>query len=338
LIGKFGAKVPVLRRWVKAAVFAVIALLPPLVAFGAEAGTLTRVLTTLHIANSWLPQPLSLGAEVYVLTLAWTLFFSVLALIYATEPKPEVVEESEHEDFFDEFAAEPEPEVRAVPEVSPEPEARAASRPQAAGDDSMPVIHSLPEAQAWLKKGNELHAQGRYDEATAHFDKALKIYPRLANGWAGKGRASNALGQYEEALHCYDEALRLDPRDATAWHDKANTLCALGRLEGGLNCYNEALIIDPRNAKAWNNKGICLASLGRPEEAIPCCEKAIALDPTYATAWHAKAAIDERLGRIEDAIAAYRQFIALASDRDAAAVERIRRHLSALEAEDKAGV
>jgi tetratricopeptide (TPR) repeat protein len=338
LTSKFDARVPARRRWVKAAVFAVIALLPPLLAFAAEAGTLARVLAMLHIAKSGLPQPLSLGAEVYTLTLAWTLFFSVLALIYATDTTPEAVEENEPEDFLEEALGEPGPEVRAVPEVRPGPEARAASRPQAAGDDAMPVVHSMPEALAWLKKGNELHAQGRFDEAIAHFDKALKIYPRLANGWAGKGRASNALGQYEEAIHCYDEALRLDPRDATAWHDKANTLCALGRLEGGLNCYNEALIIDPRNAKAWNNKGICLASLGRPEEAIPCCEKAIALDPTYATAWHAKAAIDERLGRIEDAIAAYRQFIALASDHDAAAVEKIRRHLNALEAVDKAAV
>lgn len=312
-------------------VFAAIAVLPPIAMFETEAGAMAQILAVFRIAKPGLPRPLSLGAEVYTLALAWALFFGVLALIYAIDRKPEAVEESEPEDLFDDIATEPEPEVRAVPEARPKPEDRAADEPKPAGDDSLPVVHSLPEAQAWLKEGSELHTQGRYDEAIAHFDKALKLYPRLANAWAGKGLASNALGQYEEAIRCYDESLRLDPRDAAVWHDKANTLCAVGRLEGGLNCYNESLIINPRNAKAWNNKGICLASLGRPEEAVPCCDKAIALDPSYATAWHAKAVIEERLGRIQDAIAAYKQFIALASDRDAASVENIRRHLSALE-------
>ncbi len=328
----FGPKVPARRRWGAAVAFAVVAVLPPIAMFETEAGTMARILTVFHIAKPGLPRPLSLGAEVYTLALAWALFFGVLALIYAIDPKPEAIDESEPEDLVDDVASEPEQEVRAVPKVRPKPEVRPADEPKAAADDSLPVVHSLPEAQAWVKKGSELHTQGRYDEAIAHFDKALKLYPRLARAWAGKGLASNALGQYEEAIHCYDESLRLDPRDAAAWHDKANTLCAVGRLEGGLNCYNEALIIDPRNAKAWNNKGICLASLGRPEEAIPCCEKAIALDRSYATAWHAKAVIEERLGRIQDAVAAYKRFIALASDRDAASVEKIRRHLSALEA------
>jgi tetratricopeptide (TPR) repeat protein len=314
-------------------VFAVVAVLQPIVMFATEAGTLARILAFLRISNPGLPPKLLLGTDVHNLALAWAVFFGILALVYATDTKPEAIEESEPEDLIDDVVAELEPEDRAVPRARPEPEARAADEPNGAGDDALPVVHSLPEAHAWLKKGTELHTQGRYDEAIAHFDKALKLYPRLARAWAGKGLASNALGQYEEAIHCYDESLRLDPRDAAAWHDKANTLCAVGRLEGGLNCYNEALIIDPRNAKAWNNKGICLASLGRPEEAVPCCDRAIQIDPSYAIAWHAKAVIEERLGRIQDAVAAYRQFIVLASDRDAASVEKIRRHLSVLEAE-----
>ena len=114
-------------------------------------------------------------------------------------------------------------------------------------------------------------------------------------------------------------------------------LCELGKHEDAIRCLNMALEIKPAYAFAWNNKGICLASLGRAEEAVPCCDKAIAIDPAYAIAWHAKAMIEERRGRIQAAIAACKQFIALASDRDAASVEKIRRHLSALEAGPQAG-
>jgi tetratricopeptide (TPR) repeat protein len=108
-------------------------------------------------------------------------------------------------------------------------------------------------------------------------------------------------------------------------------------LEGALNCFNEALIIDPRDARAWNNKGICLASLGRPEDAVPCCNKATQLDPKYVVGWQAKAMIEERLGRIQDAVASYKQFIALASDKNAAPIKRIQQRVSVLEASPQAG-
>ena len=324
-------------------VFAVIAVLPPITMLATEAGTVARVRAILSGSKSALPQPFLLGAEVHTLALAWAIFFGVMALIYATDTKPEAVEETKPEDIADQAAAEPEPEVRAMPEmrtkprVSAKPDVRATNQPAGAGDDSLPVVHNLPEAQTSLKKGSELHALGRYDEAVSRFDRALKLYPRLASAWAGKGLASNALGQYEEAIRCYDESLRLDPRDPAVWHDKGNTLCAVGRLERGLNCYNEALILDPHDTKAWNNKGICLASLGRAEEAVPCCDKAIAIDSSYAIAWRAKATIEERLGRIRDAVASYKQFIALASDRDAASVEKARQHVIALEAGPQSG-
>jgi len=48
-------------------------------------------------------------------------------------------------------------------------------------------------------------------------------------------------------------------------------------------------------------------------------------------AWHAKGLVEERLGRIPEAVKAYKQFIAFASDRDAASVEKVRRHISALQ-------
>ena len=65
---------------------------------------------------------------------------------------------------------------------------------------------------------------------------------------------------------------------------------------------------------------------------MPCCTKATEIDPSYAVAWRAKAMVEERLGRIQGAVADYKQFIALASSGDAAAVEDAKRHVGALEA------
>jgi len=322
------------RHWDKAAAFAAIAVLSPIIMLALEAGTVARVRAIISGTRpaTVAPPPLVFVPQADAVVWAWAIFFFVLALVYAMDTGRERSETVEPDQFGDYLPPEPEPEPAPAVRVA------VASGPTREDRDSLPAVPNVPEAQTWYKKGNELYVSGHYEEAIAHFDKALKLHPRLAGAWAAKGLACNAMRQYQEAIRCYDESLRLDPRDPAVWHDKGNTLCAIGRLEGALNCYNEALIIDPRDARAWNNKGICLASLGRPEEALPCCSKATALDPSYAVAWQAKAMIEERLGRIPDAVAAYKQFIAHASASDAASVERIQRHVSVLEAGAPAGI
>jgi tetratricopeptide (TPR) repeat protein len=325
------------RHWDKAAAFVVLAALGPVVMLGLEAGTAARIWAFVAGAKVE-PSPTLLfapGAD--IILWAWVVFFVVLALVYAVETPAR----DDYEKFADEVGGDfviPEPE--SGPEPAPRSEPRIAIpevQPTAERQgEALPIVHSLPEAQAWFKKGGELYAQRRYEEAISRFDRALNIYPRLASAWAGKGLASNAIGQYQEAIRCFDEALRLDPRDAAVWHDKGNVLSAIGRLEGALGCFNEALVLDARDAGAWNNKGVCLAALGRPEEAVACCDKALALDPTYVTAWQAKGLIEERLGHLAQAIAAYNQFIELSQDRDAAAAERVRLHIRALESPTQA--
>jgi Tfp pilus assembly protein PilF len=312
------------RHWGTAAVFATIAALPPIILLAIEGGVASRAWAILSGDKITFKSPVVFGLDSDSIAWAWAIFFVVLALVYATDTGLGGSEMGEPGAFGDYLPPEPEPEPEVRVEMTSEPTVEAG--------ESLPAVPNVPEAQAWLKKGSELYALGRYEEAISRFDKALKLHARLAKAWAGKGLACNAMGQYQEAIRCYDEALRLDPRDPAVWYDKGNTLCAIGRLEGALNCFNEALVIDSRDAKAWNNKGICLASLGRPEEALPCCDKATQLDPAYAVAWQAKAMIEERLVRVPDAVASYKRFIALASASDAATVERVQRHVSVLEA------
>jgi tetratricopeptide (TPR) repeat protein len=331
LISDFSPTHRQVRHWDKAAAFAAIAVLSPIIILALEAGTVARVRAIISGTRpATVVQPLVFMPQTDAVAWAWVVFFLALALVYALDTGRERTKAAEPDQYGDYLPPESEPE----PAVRTTPEARlaAAGESAAAGGGSLPAVPNLPEARTWYTKGSELYAAGSFVEAISCFDKALKLHPRLANAWAARGLACNALRQYQEAIRCYDESLRLDPRDPAVWHDKGNTLCAVGRLEGALNCYNEALIIDPHDARAWNNKGICLASLGRPEEALPCCSKATQLDAAYAVAWQAKAMIEERLVRIPDAVASYKRFIALASAGDAAAVERIVRHISVLEA------
>ena len=316
---------PVMPRVrIVAFVFVAAAVLPWLAMLLLESGALPGVRTIIFGAGDAPPQPPPLFSEAGVIVWAWTVFFIILALVYgiATEPKPYGAARPKTVGDY------------SIPEADPEPEpAEQASgeRVQDPAYQLLPEVQSPQEAQAWFRKGTELYDRRHFDEANAGFDRALELCPRLAGAWAGKGLVNKAMGQYREAIRCYDESLRLDPRDPAVWYDKGNALSTIGRLEGALVSFNEALILDPHDARAWHNKGVCLAGLGRLDEAIACYDNALLLNPSYALAWYAHGLAEERLGQLQNALTAYRQFLALASDQDAAAVERVRQHVSALQ-------
>ena len=311
------------RRWGIAAAFAVVAALPPIILLALEAGALARVQATISGAKLAASQPsLSTGPGADTIAWAWAVFFAVLAIVFVKGDEPAGGAASQSEDIGGYVILDPVPELRSsVLELSK-------------GDSAepLPAVQNLEKAQAWFRKGSEQYGLGLYEEAISSFDRALRLYPRLASAWGGKGLAYDAKGLYRDAISCYDESLRLDPRDPEVWHAKGMTLTAMGRLEGALNCFNEALMLSMRDARAWNNKGVCLAGLGRLDEAIACYDKALTFDRSYALAWHAKAMAQEQLGQIPEAIAAFKKYIDLAPGRAAATIERVRRHVSALEA------
>lgn len=85
---------------------------------------------------------------------------------------------------------------------------------------------------------------------------------------------------------------------------------------------------------AHYNLGNKYRQLERPEEAIAEYERSIALNPDYISSQHNLALVAERTpGRRERAIAAWRRVLELGMEyRDAAYVERAKRHLERLEA------
>lgn len=70
--------------------------------------------------------------------------------------------------------------------------------------------------EAWYQEGNALRGQGRYEEAIASYEQALRLDPNYANAHMYKGLTLRKLGNVEGALSAYDEALRSDPTSADA--------------------------------------------------------------------------------------------------------------------------
>lgn len=154
-----------------------------------------------------------------------------------------------------------------------------------------------------VRRAEELATQRDYRGAIAELDRAIALTGERGSEapWYSKGAALVVLGRYEEAMACIDTALRINPRNEVAWVNKGNALVRTGRLVDALRCYNSAIKVNPRYEVAWNNKGNALARLGKFGDALRCYERALALDRTYRGAWVNKGYVLTKIGDFEGA-------------------------------------
>jgi tetratricopeptide (TPR) repeat protein len=161
--------------------------------------------------------------------------------------------------------------------------------------------------------GIALGASGRYDEAAAHFEKALQIDPNFYDGLVAMGVTSAHQGRLPEAIDYFqgairsqpdgakahvqlahalwtqkrdqtaleemDRALQLAPNDADIRADFGLALALVGRIPEAIEQLHEALRMSPNNAEAHNNLGLALLASGNARESIPEFESALRLKP-----------------------------------------------------------
>jgi len=154
---------------------------------------------------------------------------------------------------------------------------------------------------------------GRYDEAAAHFEKALQVqhghYEVLVNMGVThyhQSKVPEAIKYYEAAIRsqpdapeahaqlalalwkqsrneaAYDEVRRasqLAPKDANIRNYLGIALGRMGRFPEAIDQLQEALRLNPNSADAHNNLGLALLASGKPRESIPEFETALRLNP-----------------------------------------------------------
>ena len=150
-------------------------------------------------------------------------------------------------------------------------------------------------------QGDHLVKQGRYQEALAHYERAIRLVRRPSYAWTSRGVAMRYLGRLDEALRCHENAIRLDPENEVAWCNLGTVYFKKGLLAKALDCYDKAIKIRPKYAIAWNNKGVVYARMNRFSDADKCHTKATKLRPEYVAAWLNRGEVLARLGAREEA-------------------------------------
>jgi tetratricopeptide (TPR) repeat protein len=157
--------------------------------------------------------------------------------------------------------------------------------------------------------GIVLTALGRFEEAIAHFDRAISTTPDYADAYTNRGVAYGRMQRFDDALRSYDAAIRLQPNSAVAHDNRGSALRRLGRRPEALQSYDRAIALMPEFAQAHVNRATLLLELDRPEDALVEAERAVALQPS-AEALVARGDACQQLRRLSEALSNYDQAIA----------------------------
>ena len=186
-------------------------------------------------------------------------------------------------------------------QVEEAPDAEPAEMPTAASGTAQEHV------QAALALGDE----GRWHEAIAELDQAIRLNPHDADFYPLRAFAHEELGEYQQAIHDYGEAIRLNPQDADLYWLRAFVYEELAQYQQAIDDYGEAIRLSPQDADLYLFRALDHEKLGHYEQAIDDYGEAIRLSPQDTDLYLFRALDYEKLGRYQQAIDDYGEAIRL---------------------------
>jgi tetratricopeptide (TPR) repeat protein len=162
--------------------------------------------------------------------------------------------------------------------------------------------------------GIALFRKGRVDEAMAHFQTALQIWPDYADAHNNFGIALLRMSNVDEAMIHFQTALQINPGYADAHNNLGNALLQKGDVDEAIAHFQTALQIKPDSAEACYNLGYALLQKGDVDEAIVRFQTVMKTNPDDSEAcYHLGNALLKK-GRVAEAIVQYQKTLQIKPD------------------------
>ncbi len=123
-------------------------------------------------------------------------------------------------------------------------------------------------SDAWRLKSRALVSLGHLEQALVAADHAAQDQPDDLRALKQRAKVYELLGRYQEASADYERAVELAPGDLNLWLLLGNARLRDGNAAGGLLAYERALTINEMSVEAWYDKGLALERLQRSAEAL----------------------------------------------------------------------
>ncbi|MHC4946820.1 MAG: tetratricopeptide repeat protein [Planctomycetota bacterium] len=148
---------------------------------------------------------------------------------------------------------------------------------------------------------------GDADRAAQHYERAVELEPRYAEGRVRLARLLAARGEPEAAVAQLREAVRLRPDLPDARGDLADLLVALGRPREAADALRSVLARRPDDAAARLSYGVVLAHAGDIDASVAEIRRVVELEPANAEAHLKLGQILANQRRFEEALEAFRR-------------------------------
>ncbi len=128
------------------------------------------------------------------------------------------------------------------------------------------------------KKGTNLMADEKLEDAIDVFEQALRIEPKNIESLLKLGYARFHLNDHAEALRVYDRILDIDVTNAEAWNLKGLIHYEQKNYAKALDATEKAIESDSGFGMAWYNKACFLSLLNQVPESIESLKRSIEID------------------------------------------------------------
>ena len=130
------------------------------------------------------------------------------------------------------------------------------------------VVQRNPSDAGALNTRGAAYARiGRYQEAIADFNAALKIEPNMATALTNRALANRQIGRTDAALQDFNHAIEANPKHTAAYLGRANLLRTQGSLDQAMSDLTQVIRLNPENPQAFHARGLIRQRQG--DQAIP---------------------------------------------------------------------
>lgn len=146
------------------------------------------------------------------------------------------------------------------------------------GSESRSLVDADYNRKKLFKKGVNLMADEKLEEAVVVFEQALRIEPDNVETLMKLGYALFHLDEHGDALKVYDRILDIDVTNPEAWNLKGLVHYEQKNYAKALNAVEKAVESDPTYGMAWYNKACYLSLLNQVPESLEALKRSIEID------------------------------------------------------------
>lgn len=170
------------------------------------------------------------------------------------------------------------------------------------------------EPQIYLRLGNLLAGQGRWDAAERCYAGVCKLQPDNANAQHNWGVSLLELGRAQEAIAAYERAIEVNPGYAYAYYSLGLAYQTLNLPEAALIAFDCAIQLDANNVQYVVERARMRVSLGQHAEALKDLDRLIGQGAADTTIQNLRGLALKNLRRPDEAMAAFNAAVALKPD------------------------